>query len=169
MSWFFWLWQLVTLNQEGYISMSIFVKFVHLVSFLITDGNSTANLSLSFFQDRPIIFVSFNFKSNACFVKVWSVSFTNSFPSKVGSFQCHLQSLKPASWNILIAVYFNYVSSSKFSPPVNRQHIDHSLFQQLKQNTLLRNCVVVPLMFLLIWRDIGWNLIEIFFLDPGKP
>ena len=71
-----------------------------------------------FSQDRPNIFVSFYFTPICCFAKVWSVSFTSSFPFKVETFKCHLGSSKSALWNTSIAIFFKDVTYLKLSPPV---------------------------------------------------
>ena len=111
--------------RGSYINAS-FCRSIHLVSFLISDSNSTTNKSLSFFQDRPRISGSFSFMPNCCFAKPWSVSFTITFLSKAETFECHLWSLKPTSWNTYIAVSFNDATCSKFLPPAIRLWIYRS-------------------------------------------
>ena len=51
--------------KGSYIDVS-FCKIVRLVSFFTSDGISIACKSLSFLQDKPSIFVSFNFTSHCC-------------------------------------------------------------------------------------------------------
>ena len=100
-------------------------KSVPLVSSLVLHGIFIASTFLLFFQDRYIIFVSFNFTFNCYLVKVWSVSFSSSFPSKANTCQCYLRTLKPASWNISIAISFKDASISNVFSTNNQIQIIH--------------------------------------------
>ena len=54
--------------KGSYISES-FCKFFCLVSFLNSVNTPKVDKSLFFLQDKPSIFILFNFRQNFCFVK----------------------------------------------------------------------------------------------------